>query len=157
MNYLLLMSFLTIGIYLFYIIYRYGIQFSISETYYTIGKKWWFTLILWGTILPLMVVGLDITKGSPFIFLGGAAISFVAVAPAFKIMKSMERKIHMIGSYLGVGFMILSVIFEFSWVIGCLYAIIVIATLINIIKIKNYIWWIEVTSIYLFMLILLIN
>jgi len=156
MNILLLISLSTILIYLGYIVIRYGIQYSISETYYTIGEKWWFTLILFAWIFPLMMVGLTI-RDSPFIFFGGTSILFVATAPSFKIEKSLERKVHLIGSYLGVGFTILSIIFDFDkWYIGIPFILYIILSMTNIIKIKNKIWWIEILT-YLLMLLIILN
>ena len=156
MNILLHLSFLTIFIYLIYIVSKYGIQHSISETYYTIGKKWWFTLIIWGWMFPLIVAGLEVID-SPFIFLGGAAIVFVGAAPAFKLEKSLERTVHMVSSYLGVGFVIFSVVFDFNHVIiGVTYALLILLLMTNIIKLKNRIWWIEISA-YLLIFLEILN
>lgn len=141
---LLGISFVPMCIYLFYISGKYGIQKSISETYYTIGKKWWFTILLYSWMLPLIIVGLELMD-SPYIFLGGAAIMFVATAPAFKITETTERKVHMVGSYLGVGLTLLSVAFDFNYyILAGLVALMYLLLLTEVIKLKNKIWWIEI-------------
>lgn len=157
MNVLLYLSFAVIFVYLIYIIAKYGIQYSISETYYTIGKKWWFTLIIWGWIFPLIIAGLEITD-SPCIFLGGSAIVFVGAAPAFKLKKSLERAVHMICSYLGVGFVILSVMFDFNHIIiGFVCTLLILLLMTEVIRIKNRIWWIEITAYLLIFLEILLK
>jgi len=153
-NILLLISFAVVSIYLTYVVIKYGWQYSFSETYYTIGEKWWFTLILWGWMLPAMIVGIDITDNF-ILFLGGAAVMFVGAAPAFKIKKSMERKVHMVGSYVAVICSVLSTWVDFSlWWIALLYAITVILVSKDILKIRNKILWIELSAYFIILLIL---
>jgi hypothetical protein len=156
MKELLLISFLTISTYLIYVAVKYGIQKSISETYYTIGKKGWFTLIIWGMIIPLMIVGIEITD-SFLIFLGGAAIVFVGASPAFK-SESLEKAVHFISSYLGVGFVILATIFTFNFIIlGIVYAILIALTFTQKLKINHHIWWIEISAYLLILIQIIIN
>ena len=150
MQLLLFISAIILLGYLYYIVLRYGVQRSISQTYYTIGKKWWFTLILWGMAIPIIIVGLEVLDGSPLMFCAGVSICFVGAAPLFKVKKALETKVHLAGSYMGVGLGTLSVIIDFGyWKLGLGYLLFVVLSMIF--KYKNFVWWIEVAA-YLMLL-----
>lgn len=152
---LLIISLIVIGSYLGYVTLKYGVQESISDTYYTLGRPSWFTLVIWGMILPLLIAGM-IAGGSGFLFFAGAAIMFVGAAPAFKLEESIESKVHIIATYIGAGLGSLSVIFDFKWwFLGIPFIVTSLLLLTDILKLKNKIFWIEISAyIMLFLTIL---
>ena len=118
----------------------YGVQKSISDSYYRLPKKWnfLFTLALWSFAIPVMVVGNNV-----MMFLAGAGICFVGAASNFKRLK-MTKNVHMAGAFGGIIVGIFSVIFDFNALPLALVAI-AFSIFLKIFA-KNYIWWIEVTA-----------
>lgn len=119
---------------------RFGIQKSISESYYDLRPEWKFvfTLTLWGFAIPVMIVG-----NSFLFFLAGGLICFVGAAAGFKSL-AMTYKVHMIGAYGGVILGFTALIFDLGY-----YAMPLVAALSIIIMWFNCrfkIWWIEVLA-----------
>lgn len=83
---LIIISFLIITSYVGVMIYRKGIPYSISDTYYSLEHKVWFGFSMIATALLLMPSILDRTpENFQFLaFLMCAGICFVGVAPNFK-------------------------------------------------------------------------
>jgi len=126
--------------YIQYITFKYGVQKSISESYYDLPKKWQFifTLTLWGFAVPIMIVG-----DSAWFFLAGSLICAVGAAPAFKSLAT-EYNVHMIGAYGGVILGFAGLVFDYHY-----YSIVLIAILAMIImwfNITNKTWWIEILA-----------
>lgn len=136
---------LSIGIFALYFIFvyhRYGIQPSISESFYAIEKrsgnlKWIFTFALWGFALPLAVVGVEVGGGFWF---AAALIMFVGAAPAFKD-RGMVRRVHVIGAVGGVSMAILSFIFSPQPIWGIAIALGILV--LSLLKVPNKTTWIE--------------
>ena len=136
----LLMNVVFFG-YLSFITLRYGIQTSVSESYYRLPRNWqWvFTIITWAYALPAMIIGLDLTANG-LVFLSGIGIAFVGAAPAFKSLK-LERAVHTVGALVGIiGMMI------FLSVIGYWYLVLlftICSYLMYEIDRVNAVWWAE--------------
>lgn len=112
---LLLISFVIFATYWLFIYWKYGLQESISESFYAIKRRnpyqpWkqgFFTLALWGFSFPIIVVGVEI---HPLFFLAGALICLVGAAPAFKSTK-MVHDVHAVGAIGGIVFGIVAFLF----------------------------------------------
>ena len=118
---------------------RYGVQQSISDSYYRLqqdGLGWIFTLFIVGFAYPAAIIASNVWI-TPAAFL----IMLVGIARAFKASKLLHT-LHMIGAYGGVGLSMIGIWVSYGmWYLTVLF---VIASLILIIfKVKNRIWWIE--------------
>lgn len=82
---LLIFSVLTIGLYTAMVTIHSGIPCSISETYYRIENKKWFTFVMLFTAFTLLPCALEIsTDDSRFLFfLSVVGITIVGVSPNF--------------------------------------------------------------------------
>lgn len=99
--------------YLAYIVYKYGVQTSISDSYYRLPKKinYLFTLFCWGYAIPAMMIG---TSVSPLMFLAGAGICFVGAAPNFRGIKQ-ENRTHMISAMVAVLASQIAILFSYGY------------------------------------------
>lgn len=91
---LILLSLAIILTYVGVMVYRNGIPYSISDTFYSLEHKLWFGITMWLTSLLLMPGILDLTpEGYQFVsFLMCAGLMFVGAAPNFK--KGIDRPVH---------------------------------------------------------------
>jgi hypothetical protein len=84
------------AIYIMYIVCRYGIQESISESFYHAG--WWFTIWCYVEGIGVAALMLSASEGAWYQFLGffaGAGLCLVGTAPRFK---SFEKTTHYVGA-----------------------------------------------------------
>lgn len=77
-----IISFLIIFTYLLYIVLKFGIPRSISQTYYLVNHKWVFSAVLLSSTALILPVMLEM-EYSHLAFLGLGGILFVAAAPNF--------------------------------------------------------------------------
>lgn len=100
---------LPITIYLIYIVVKYGVQKSISISWYKLPKKrkWMFLVALIGTSLLMVSTYIysqdSIKLDSLLLFFAGLGICYTASAAAFKKDKVTETW-HMAGAYGGFAF-----------------------------------------------------
>lgn len=108
-----LLSFLTIATYTTIVTIKSGIPYSISETYYRINHKKWFTFVMLFTAITLLPAALEnSSENSQFlIFLSGAGMGIVGLSPNFIYGEKSEQIAH----YIGSGMLL---IFSQCWV-GC--------------------------------------
>lgn len=122
---------------------RYGILPSISESWYRLPDKdkILFTLFCWGFAFPAIILGDNV-----LMFLAGTGISFVGAAAQFK--QTMTRTVHIIGAFTGVLFSQLAIYFDYNlFYINLIFISLALSIfLLRKTKIKNYIWWIEITA-----------
>lgn len=127
--------------YLSYILIKYGIQPSISDSYYrlTTADKWIFTISTWLYVLPLSIAGAQkATDGRYLIMiLATFLLCIVGVFPDFRI----DKKIHQIGAEGGI-------LLAFIWILTTPVWYVVVPSIIGIFllykwKPKNHTWWIE--------------
>lgn len=113
MTTLILISFLTIATYTTIVTIKSGIPYSISETYYRINHKKWFTFVMLFTAITLLPVALEYSpENNQFlIFLSVAGMGIVGLSPNFIHGEKSEQKAH----YIGSGMLL---IFSQCWV-GC--------------------------------------
>lgn len=142
MNLLLfLISFCVITLYFLYIVYRHGVQVSLSATYYKIKHKPIFSFVLMFTAFPMMILA-----STGLMFFAGAALIFVSASPAFMRDESV-RKVHTYSAFLAIVFSTLSIIIDFDmWYMTLPLVIFAIAISLKAIKVANRIWWMEIVA-----------
>jgi len=128
--------------YISFIWSKYGIQTSISQSYYALPQNLrpLFTLFCWGFAIPAMIAGSGV---SVFMFLAGAGIAFVGAAAQIKL--SLDYKVHMVAAISGVIFSQLAIFFGYHlWYVNL--AFILLGIIILFLSKKNYLWWIELVA-----------
>lgn len=95
---LILLSLFIIASYVGVMLFKNGIPYSISDTYYSLEHKAWFGFSMIGTAVLLMPSILERTPESYQLlaFLMCAGLCFVGAAPNFKA--GMDRPIHIIAT-----------------------------------------------------------
>lgn len=131
--------------YLAFVVAKFGIPQSISDTYYLLGKQGWlFQLALAATAFCVVPSLIDASsENTKFLaFLACAGLAFVSAAPLFKM--ELEGKVHFTSAYICCGSLVLWQIFNTSWIIplAC-FALVAIPML----KDKKYMWWMEIATI----------
>lgn len=91
---LIILSLAIIATYVLVMIFKKGIPYSISDTYYSLEHKLWFGISMAATALLLMPSVLDLTPSSYQFtaFLMCAGLIFVGAAPNFKA--GLDRPVH---------------------------------------------------------------
>jgi hypothetical protein len=120
---------------------KYGVQESISASYYKLpdSEKALFTLFCWGFAIPAMILG-----NCGLMFMAGAAICFVGAAAAFRGDK-MTRTVHMVSAGLGVVLsqIAMAFVFHFYWMPVVVAGI---GVLLELFKTDDKIWWFEIVA-----------
>ena len=139
--------------YVGYIAIRYGVQSSVSESYYRLPKslRWVFTLVTWGYAFCAIYIGLELT-GNGLVFLSGVGIGFVGAAPLFHKeaegsgRSTLEGIVHMVGAIVGITAMQIFLCVVGFWWITLLFA--VVSGLLFIWKrtYSHYVWWVEIAA-----------
>lgn len=128
--------------YVSFIWIKYGVQRSISESYYVLPTKlnFLFTFFCWGFSLPLIIIG-----DNTLMFLAGSGIVFVGAAARMK--EKMTRTVHMISAYAGIIFsqLTIGIVYE-MWYVNVISLSIALLLFLFRKKIKNHIWWIEIDA-----------
>jgi len=129
--------------YVSYIWVKYGVQKSISASYYQLPDfyKFLFTLFCWGFAVPALVIGNNL-----LLFVACAGICFVGAAPDFNSKESDD--VHFIAAAFGIA---TSQIYIYSvllmpWVSVISGLIFLILYLGRKRFFKNHIWWIEIVA-----------
>lgn len=119
---------------------KFGVQQSISMSYYSWSGNWGilFTLFCWiltFTILPV--------QPNAFFFLTAAGIGFVGAAAQIK--KDFVAKVHMPAAIIGITSGMLGIGFTHGdwWLFG-----IGVTGMLALVlgKVKNHIWWVEIVA-----------
>ena len=133
-------SALSMLIYLSYVVLTWGIQPSISESYYRWPKNinFIFTLALWFFAIPIIIVA---TNG--FLFFAGTFICVVGASQNFH--EPFTGKTHVISAGLGIGLGMIALIINYNnWVSPSIFGL--IALVMYLLKIKNLTWWAEIAA-----------
>lgn len=131
--------------YLAFVVAKFGIPKSISDTYYLLGKQGWlFQLALAATAFCVVPTLIDASsERTQFLaFLACAGLAFVAAAPLFKM--ELEGKVHFTSAYICCGSLVLWQIFNTSWIIPLVCFALVAYPML---KDKKYMWWLEIATI----------
>lgn len=137
--------------YITFIISKFGILPSISDSWYELEKNKrnsgiLFTLFLWviGFLMFFQTNG-----NSGFFFASGAGLMFVGAATQFK--EKITKTVHYIGSFSGLLFPLIALWFERGvWLPLAISVVVFISTLFY--NLKDETWWLEI-SIILFIIL----
>lgn len=141
----MIVSMIVLFGYLVYVVAKFGIPQSISDTFYLLGKKgWMFQVALAATAFCVVPSLIDAsTENTQFLaFFGCAGLAFVAFAPLFKM--ELEGKVHFVSAYFCCGSLCLWQVFNTSWLIPVVCLALVA---IPMVKDKKYMWWLEIATI----------
>lgn len=121
-----------------------GPLLSISDSWYRLGEplNGLFTLFCFsiGILMPFHIIGIF----PIFFFLSGVGLCFTGAATMFKDDK-MTSFVHYLGAIICVVCGLMGIGFELNnWIPIIIF--IISTSLIILLKIKNYIWWIEITA-----------
>jgi hypothetical protein len=128
-------------VYISFIVYRYGVLPSISESWYVLpkGQKFLFTLFTFGIGVPMLFYD------SAVLFLAGSALTFVGAATEFKSTEWIKDEVHYTGAALGIILPLLYFGFNNGlWI--PLIAQVVGTIIITLTKTPNKIWWTEILA-----------
>ena len=138
-------SFSIIFAYLGFVIGRFGIPRSISDTYYLLGKYGWlFQLALAATAFTAMPMLIDNSSESTkfLAFLACSGLLFVSAAPLFKL--ELEGKVHYTSAVVCCAGLVLWQVFNTSGIIPLVCFFLVLYPML---KDKKYTWWLEIATI----------
>jgi hypothetical protein len=147
--------------YLIWIVVRFGIQPSISDSFYALREQygesslipWLFWLFLINISWPLFLL----LQFNGFAFFAMAGIILVGAAAQFRRGKSTEIP-HVVGAVGGIALAFLSIGFVFgAWAWIWLPAYIMVVGILNIVRITNYDWWIEVMAFIMIVIALMVH
>lgn len=123
--------------YVSYIWYKFGIQKSISESYYVLPKKknYLFTLFTWIFAIPVMFIG-----NSLLMFFAGGGIVWVGANAAMH--EEPTRAIHLIAAIGGMILGGIAMIFQYDmWYMTA--GVAASLPIIYLIDKKHFMWWAE--------------
>ena len=124
--------------YVGYIWAKYGVQKSISESYYVLPKKqnWFFVAFTWLFAFPAMILG-----NSLLMMFAGAGIVFVGAAAAMH--RFPTRAVHLTGAVGGMFLASVAMVTQFHmWFL--IPAILVAMLIAFLLDKKSLMWWAEV-------------
>lgn len=140
----LLLAFIFVY-YIGFIVYRFGVLPSISESYYKLQPlrtSFLFTLFCW-SLSTLMLFQTNETTA--WFFASGAGLAFVGVATMFKWAGLYINKIYDIGAGVGITCALVGLGVEYNnWISTAVF--VGIGVTLSSFKVKNRIWWIEITA-----------
>lgn len=141
----MIVSIVILSYYLAFVIAKFGIPKSISETYYLLGKHGWlFQVTLFSVAFLVVPTLIDrSSENTRFLaFLACAGLAFVAAAPLFKM--ELEGKVHYVSAAICCGGLVLWQVFNACWVVPI---VCFLAVLYPMVKDKKYMWWLEIATI----------
>lgn len=120
-----------------YIWMKYGVQSSISDSWYALGKSGpLFTLFLW-------IIGVSMcTMGNLWYFLAGSCLCFTGGAAEFK--QRITSKVHVVGAIGGISLSLLGL-----WIDGVRYPAVVFlltAVILYKLQVPKVTWWVEISA-----------
>lgn len=124
--------------YTLFIAIKYGVQTSISQSYYVLPKnqRIFFTFFCWFFAIPAMILG-----ENGLMFFAGGFICAVGAAAAFQ--EQLTYQVHMIGAIGGVILSQMAIIFVYDMLYVSYIYCLSILILSKFLK-KNVTWWVEV-------------
>lgn len=132
-------------LYVGFLLYRFRKPLpSISDSWYELKEpaRWLFTLFCWSLGGAMLFQG---TEETPLFFLSGTGLMFVGAATQFKWSGANSNLVHFGGALVGIMGALCGLGIEYGnwkpllvWSIGTL--------LLQYIKIRNFIWWVEILA-----------
>lgn len=164
---LVLISLLTLCIYIGVMVKRNGIPSSVSDTFYSLKHKLWFgvSMIVSSFILLPAILEFTPEKYQFIAFLACAGMAMVGVSPNFK--EDFERPIHVIGATMVLIFSqiwvaLIDSFFLLAWIPFIVYTIYGInknwdGDFISSFDKTNPLFWVEIVAIFTTYSCLIIN
>ena len=150
---LIIVSLIIFTTYLIWIISKYGLLPSISDSYYKLKEDkldFVFTLFIGYVSLSTIFIA-----STPLMFGAGSLIAFVGAATAFKD-DNLTKKVHTISAISGILFGIMSLLLEFNdYIFPVIFLNLFLIIVIS--NPKNKIYWVEIVAFYSIYFSLLIN
>jgi hypothetical protein len=137
----ILLQWLLFTFYTTYVWIKYGVQKSISESWYTMGKSenWMFTVVFcWGIGVSMFFYD------SIWFVVGGSFLTFVGAATSFKDRWDTTRYVHNIGASGCITLALAGLAVEGIW----WPAVAMVAGSYLLLKVDNRTWWIETLAVY---------
>ena len=138
---LTLIQLVVFTLYVGYIMKKFGVLPSISESWYVLpqNQNVLFTLFTWGIGIPMLFYG------NVFFFLSGTGLVFVGAATRFKTMLAYTKLVHYIGAVVGIFGALIGIAVEWN---NCLPLIwfLFFAVFIQVSHQKNKLWWQEIAA-----------
>lgn len=148
---LILFSILVFTAYLIFIIIKYGIQPSISQSYYKLKRKWLFSVVMSSTGLPIITLSLlqdNFWFAEISLFAAGLSLILVGIAPAFRYNK-IEEILHSIFAFGSVAFGYSALMFYDIASISLTFFSALICYYWMKRKTDNYVWLSECVAFYM--------
>lgn len=140
-----LLQALIFVLYIGYIIYRFGVLPSISESWYRLEplrKSFLFTLFCYSLSMLMLF---QTNETTAWFFASGAGLAFVGTATMFKWSGAYTDKIHGLGAIVGITSALVGLGVEYNnWIPTAVF--IAIGAILSAFKVKNTIWWTEVAA-----------
>jgi len=129
---------LTFILYITFIVYKFGILPSISESWYRLTGLYkslftWFCWVIGGLML------FQTNGETGMFFLSGSGLMFVGAATMFKTDEAKSNIIHPIGAFLCVIGAHLGIIFERNTYYPSIIFVVIFVK-------RNKTWWVEISS-----------
>jgi len=137
---IILIQFLIFLSYVTFIYLRYGILTSISTSWYLLPKKQKILFVLFCFSIGMLMI----FHGGIFFFLSGTGLLFTGAAAEYESKGAYTNIVHFVGAVISVIFAILGLWLDYNIYFPLL--VIPISLFIYLMKIKNYLWWMEIIS-----------
>lgn len=141
---------------------KYGVQTSISSTYYLFGKKVYFTVLMWIITFTAAISGLGGSNYDFLLFISAASILFVGSAPDYKSL-GIEHVVHLLSALVAISAATLAMWLKFNqpWV-AIVYTVFAIG--LSMIKaqalparLQYRTWYIEIVCLAIVFVLIRIN
>ncbi len=152
MSILTIIQLVVFLLYVGFIVKRYGILPSISDSWYVLPlrQQFLFTLFTWGIGIPMLLYG------NVWFFLSGSGLSFVGVATQFKDKIGHTKEVHYIGALVGILGALIGIIVQYGNYVPLVWFIF-LAISFQVSYMKNKIWWQEIVAVVLILWGLLVK
>lgn len=133
--------------YISFIIIKFGILPSISESWYRLRDLGgvWHSLFTWFCFGLGFLMFFQTNGNTPLFFLSGVGLSFVGVATMFKLKDDIQPYIHSIGAIIGIlGALIGIGVEREAWL--PLLDFVILSVILYFFTNKNRTWWIELAA-----------
>ena len=140
MKTLFIIANLIFVLYVSFIWIKYGVQKSISNSYYVLPRNinFLFTFFCWGFALPVIIIGAPQT---PLMFFAGAGICFVGAAAQIK--EEFVRRFHVACAVIAIALSQIAIVFVYDmWFMTLICALLLLIAYFG--NKKTWIWWMEI-------------
>jgi hypothetical protein len=133
-------------LYILYILWRnnWKVLHSVSDSWYTLKKKERNEEILFTIFTYFLGIGTLLQYYlNPIFFISGMGFFWVGTQTQFR-GESIKETIHYLGAVLGIGLSLIGLGLTFSWI--PLLLMLVLGGIGKLLKITNFLWWVEILA-----------